>query len=404
MTDVGRFTGRHALAEFSGVEPALLDDEHRLRALLGDAVTAAGATVLDVMSHRFAPHGVTVLALLAESHASIHTYPEHGRAFVDVFTCGSADPDMALNALATGLGGTIDRRTIGRGTAASEPVGAGLTRTWELTDVVVDARSAFQHYVIGHTAQGVSLFSEGERQSTEATQLVYHEALTIPPLLLADRRERVLIVGSSEGVASQLAVAAGATRVDHVDIDAEVVRACAEHLPYGYTSAELARAEAHDGPVRIHYLDGWAFLAGAARDADGPRYDVVIVDLPDETTDPAAQHNRLYGDDFLALCLAVLAPGGVVSTQAGCPTVWRNDTLRTAWARFRRTFATVAYHGSDEHEWAFLSGRADPLGDPHIDPVDVMAERLRTLPYRPVSIDEPALRSSATPPISLRRN
>ena len=90
----------------------------------------------------------------------------------------------------------------------------------------------------------------------------------------------MLVVGSSEGVVSQLALAAGATRVDHVDIDTECVRRCAELLPYGYTPAELAAAEAGDGPVRMHYADGWQFLADAA--ARGDRWDVVIVDLPDE--------------------------------------------------------------------------------------------------------------------------
>ncbi|MET8847421.1 adenosylmethionine decarboxylase [Amycolatopsis sp. NPDC004625] len=104
MPDIGRFTGRHVLAELHGVDPVLLDDPDRLGELLRAAVTEAGATVLDVVAQRFAPQGATVIALLAESHASVHTYPEHGSLFADVFTCGDrADPEHALRLLAKAL-------------------------------------------------------------------------------------------------------------------------------------------------------------------------------------------------------------------------------------------------------------------------------------------------------------
>ncbi|WP_280399253.1 adenosylmethionine decarboxylase [Nocardia carnea] len=84
------FTGRHVLAEFGGVDSALCDDRDRLEAALRGALTAAGVTICEMVGKQFAPRGVTVLALLAESHASLHTYPESGDIFVDVFTCGSA--------------------------------------------------------------------------------------------------------------------------------------------------------------------------------------------------------------------------------------------------------------------------------------------------------------------------
>ncbi|KZB86188.1 spermidine synthase [Amycolatopsis regifaucium] len=278
-----------------------------------------------------------------------------------------------------------------------EPMGPGLTRHWDVDEVLFEGRTAFQHVLIGRTAQGVSLFCDDERQSTELSQLVYHEALVIPSLLLAERVERVLIIGSSEGVASELAVAAGAEVVDHVDIDAEAVRACAEHLPYGYTLDDLTRAERGDGKVRMHYRDGWEFLAEAKDRGDS--YDVVVIDLPDENDDPQAQHNRLYGTDFLARCAALLTTGGVVGCQAGCPTLWRNQTLISSWRRFTESFGTVLYYGSDEHEWAFLSGRADVLEDPGA----FVAEKIGKARIGESTMDEQALRANTVPPISLRR-
>ncbi len=277
-----------------------------------------------------------------------------------------------------------------------EPVGDGLTRVWEVGDVRFQARTPYQDVLIGRTAQGVSLFCDGERQSTEASQLVYHEALMVPALLLAEQVRRVLVIGSSEGVASELAVAAGAALVDHVDIDAQAVRACAEHLPYGYTAEGLARAERGGGPIRVSYEDGWAFLAAA--ESRGETYDVVVIDLPDENTDAAAQHNRLYGTDFLARCARLLAPGGVVTCQAGCPTLWRNETLRASWRRFREVFGTVLYFGSDEHEWAFLSGRADRVADPGA----LVARRFAERGSGVATLDAEALLGGCTPPYSLR--
>jgi spermidine synthase len=233
------------------------------------------------------------------------------------------------------------------------------------------------------------LFSDGERQSTEFSQLVYHEALLVPALLLADRIERVLVIGSGEGVVSQLAVAAGATRVDHVDIDPHAVRLCARLLPYGYTVDELRRAEQGLGPVTVHYGDGADFVARAR----GP-YDVVVVDLPDERAD-GTQHNRLYEVEFLRRCRDL---GGVVVVQAGCPTLWRNDTLHRSWQRFRETFGTVVYFGSAEHEWAFLSGTREKRDNP----LDIMAARWETLRYRPRTIDAQTLRGCTVPPRALR--
>ena len=282
-------------------------------------------------------------------------------------------------------------------TTIDEPLGPGLTRRWVVGEVLHEARTPYQHLLIGRTAQGVSLFCDSERQSTEASQLVYHEALMLPALLLADEVRRVLVIGSSEGVACELALAAGAARVDHVDIDEQAVRACAEHLPYGYTAADLAAAERGDGPVRLSYQDGWAFLAAAAERDEA--YDVIVIDLPDENADPQAQHNRLYGKDFLARCTRLLAPGGVVCCQAGCPTVWRNETLLASWRRFHEVFGTVLYFGSDEHEWAFLSGRADRIADPAEFVVRRFAERGTAAE----TIDGETLRGGTVPPISLRR-
>ena len=109
-------TGTHLLADLTGC--AGLDDPARVESALRAGVAAAGATLLDLKLHHFGEgHGVTGVALLAESHLSIHTWPEHGYAAVDIFLCGAKhDLDAALQALVTGLGAQgCDERRLTRG-------------------------------------------------------------------------------------------------------------------------------------------------------------------------------------------------------------------------------------------------------------------------------------------------
>lgn len=82
------FTGDHLLLAYEGCA-ADLEDEAVLDAALREAIGAAGATILARAATRFEPQGLSIVFLLAESHASIHAYPEHRSAFLDIFTCGT---------------------------------------------------------------------------------------------------------------------------------------------------------------------------------------------------------------------------------------------------------------------------------------------------------------------------
>ena len=96
--------GKHCILELYNCDSAKLDDEAFLRTAITSAAKRAGATLLNLITHRFEPQGVTGLALLAESHISIHTWPESGYAAVDVFTCGDHTmPEMACQVLAEEL-------------------------------------------------------------------------------------------------------------------------------------------------------------------------------------------------------------------------------------------------------------------------------------------------------------
>jgi S-adenosylmethionine decarboxylase proenzyme len=71
-----------------GIDLKLLNDSEYLIEHLKKGIEASGATLCSLQVKEFQPRGLTILALLAESHASIHTYPEYASLFFDVFTCG----------------------------------------------------------------------------------------------------------------------------------------------------------------------------------------------------------------------------------------------------------------------------------------------------------------------------
>jgi len=97
-------SGITCLLELYDCPPDILDDQTIINAALREAVEHARATLLEQVSNQFSPQGVTALGLLAESHISIHTWPEHGYAAVDIFTCGNrAMPERACRYLVKAL-------------------------------------------------------------------------------------------------------------------------------------------------------------------------------------------------------------------------------------------------------------------------------------------------------------
>jgi len=97
-------SGRHLLADLHGIAADKLNHPTEMELLLIASAKAAGATVLSSYFHHFGvSQGVTGVVLLAESHISIHTWPECGFAAVDIFMCGATQPERALEVIQHGL-------------------------------------------------------------------------------------------------------------------------------------------------------------------------------------------------------------------------------------------------------------------------------------------------------------
>lgn len=91
-----KMLGRHLVVEYVDCDKQALDDLRFLEEAMNEAVRRSGATIVRSVFHRYNPQGVSGVVVIAESHISIHTWPEYGYAAVDFFTCGeTVDPYKA---------------------------------------------------------------------------------------------------------------------------------------------------------------------------------------------------------------------------------------------------------------------------------------------------------------------
>lgn len=114
--------------ELEGCNKEILNDVDALREALLTAANLAGATILGDSFHRFSPHGISGVVVIAESHLFVHTWPEYGYAAADIFTCGtSVQPEVAAEKMVELLGAekhtmmVIERgKSVGAGKSIAE--------------------------------------------------------------------------------------------------------------------------------------------------------------------------------------------------------------------------------------------------------------------------------------------
>ena len=315
-----RSVGLHVLADVSGSTSPLLDDAAGLEALLRSAAEQAGATVLTGHHHAFEPHGATAIVVLAESHVSIHTWPEWGGATLDAFTCGAADPERLIDLVIAGLNPATVRRAAvprtvpgGRGEAAfrfAEFITPADRYEHDLEEVIVEGTTQYQSYVIGRSnVWGRMLVLDGVVQSTEADEFIYHEGIVHPACYaaggVAPVRD-VLILGGGEGACLREALRwTTVERATMVDIDAEVVAACREHLPLHH------RGSFDDPRTTLIHGDAVSFLSSLPDDS----LDVVVSDMTDPVE--SGPSTFCFTVEYFAEIARVLRPHGVLAVQAG---------------------------------------------------------------------------------------
>jgi len=215
-------------------------------------------------------------------------------------------------------------------------------------ELLAAGRSRFQQYAILRTPVfGKLLVLDGDTQSSQGDERIYHESLVHPAMAAVDDPREVLILGGGEGATLREVLRnPGVTRCTMVDIDGEVVELCKRHLP------EWGSGAWDDPRARVIIGDALAFL----RD-DRDRYDVVISDLTEPLRDSPSW--PLFNDAVFRDIKTRLRDGGVYVLQASTA-AFHNMALHVKMARTLRRHFThvrsfVTHVPAFDTAWAFLA-------------------------------------------------
>ena len=333
---------------------------------LGACAEAVGAHVLEIVVFPFPNGAATGVAILAESHIAIHTWPERGYAVLDVFTCTAvSETEVVLAIIGAYFSPTaMQIRHIDRGSHRNpSPVNSNdifIERAPNVaeerhysTDGAVQTFASQHQKIEAFTSPSLGrvLALDGVVQVAQLDAYIYHELISHPALCAHHSPSTVVIIGGGDGHALiEVLKHQVVTRVYVLEIDPEVISASRKIFP--------GVAEAfNDSRVVVHIGDGMASLAELPEVPD-----IIIGDL----TDPVGQAKRFAMQEFFDLAGQVLGPDGILVTQTSS-IHYHPELLRSCLLFAQSEFSYVrllngamaTYPGS---WWTFLVGAK--AGDP----------------------------------------
>ena len=326
--------GRHLIVDYWGCTAELLNDKDALVHIINKAAKAAGAVVMSTESHEFEGQGVTAVSILAESHISIHSWPEVRYAAVDIYTCGDCNPLLAHEVIKKELGserfkaieferGKVDSfdeiRT--RLDVAPQQSGMAGDQKWffensvpgrrdgkvshgfAIDQVVISERTDFQEYAIFDSPlYGRVLALDGIVQFSTSDEYIYHDMLVHPAMFTHPDPKRVLIVGGGDGAALREVLRHNPDQVVMIDIDEQFVRGAAKHLP------SLNAGAFEDPRLELLFED-----ASTALPRFEDCFDLAIIDC----NDAIGASEPLFEESFYAAVARSLKAESRCAVQAG---------------------------------------------------------------------------------------
>jgi spermidine synthase len=268
---------------------------------------AAKVTILNISKYKFEPQGFTILALLAESHISFHTFPEKGIISFDFFTCGKISPSIAIDIIKKEFKHTrIVKKEFNRDTKSLYHdiySSAGLQKSYVVNDVLEDFKSKVgQHIEILELEQfGKSLFIDGEIQVAANDEHLYSSTFVNAGLKLNKDKEKAAIIGGGDGGVARECISKGFSFIDWYELDPEVVDVCNKHL------GDIGKKSTEKNSVKCVWGDAFESIKSVEDD----KYDKIFVDLNDDQfcIDLASKN--------MDSLVRILKPNGVITAQVG---------------------------------------------------------------------------------------
>ncbi|MDH3217771.1 MAG: adenosylmethionine decarboxylase [Candidatus Krumholzibacteria bacterium] len=307
--------GSQIIAEFVNCSRDILDDQQALEAILHRAIQESGLTLISTSGHKFDPVGVTVVAVIGESHVVIHTYPEARHASIDIFTCsnGSHAKNNLVRFLEKELKpSTIRLIDVNRGNPLeinekdwiTSFSSNGYETRYHIRQTLYSARSRYQQIdIIDNENFGRMLFLDRDLQIAENDAQLYNANLVAPLLRENHPLGRVAILGGGDGGVLAELLKYEPVSVVLVDIDEAVIEASKTYL-------SSVCGEAFEQPnVEVLIGDANEYLADA-RGLDAVIYDLTM--YPEALT--SADRHEFLGSIFSGIRRS-LGAGGMVTMQ-----------------------------------------------------------------------------------------
>jgi spermidine synthase len=275
--------------------------------LLYKIAKKAKVTVLEISKHKFEPQGFTLVALLAESHMSFHTFPEKNIISFDFFTCAKVSPVVALNIIKKEIEHKrIVKKEFNRDTVTfyddiyNSP---GLKKYYVVNNVLEDFTSKVgQHIEILDLEQfGKSLFIDNELQVASKDEHLYSSTFVNSSLKLNKAKDKTAIIGGGDGGVARECISKDFNSIDWFELDPEVVEACNRHL------SKIGNNSTKKNSVKCIWGDAFENI----KSVENNRYDKIFVDLNDDQycIDLAAKNMKSFK--------RILKPNGVITAQVG---------------------------------------------------------------------------------------
>eukprot|EP00455_Lapot_gusevi_P055374 TRINITY_DN89_c0_g1_i4.p2 TRINITY_DN89_c0_g1~~TRINITY_DN89_c0_g1_i4.p2 ORF type:complete len:505 (+),score=175.92 TRINITY_DN89_c0_g1_i4:79-1593(+) len=304
--------GKHWIVEFEGCDGGVLNDEQKMLKIVRDAVNYANASLVTMISKEFDHLGVTILALLSESHIGIHTWPQYGYAATDVFTCGHiAQPQKAVEWMSREFRANESATRyvyLSRGGAIASSDLRTLEENNDKKELIAYVKTPYQKaHIFWTETNGLWFLLDGTTQSVESDEHTYHESLVHPAMLAHPGAKSVLVIGAAEGAALREVLAHHS--VEHatmVELDGEVVSLCREFMPTWSDGAF------DDSRTTLIIDDGKHYIENKA--ADG-QFDVIVMDAVDPLH--GSNNSPLYSREFFRSVSTKLTSNGVFAFQSG---------------------------------------------------------------------------------------
>ena len=308
----------------------------------------AKVTVLEISRHKFEPQGFTIVALLAESHMSFHTFPEKDIISFDFFTCAKISPIVALNIIKKEIEHKrIVKKEFNRDTVAlyddiyNSP---GLKKYYVVNNVLEDFTSKVgQHIEILDLEQfGKSLFIDNELQVATNDEHLYSSTFVNSGLKLNKAKDKAAIIGGGDGGVARECISKNFNFIDWFELDPEVVEVCNKYL------SKIGNNATKKNSVKCIWGDAFESI----KSVENNRYDKIFVDLNDDQycIDLAAKNMKSLK--------RILKPNGVITAQVGSQD--KKPKQVDSWLKvFNKSFGNTTldrvYIPSFDCSWNFAS-------------------------------------------------